>query len=78
LVARAVKLKAKNGARLSTLVPSLAMADGVLKWSLLLLIVQIAGELGFDFLNRGEAALELRREGLGELGFPILVKRVMH
>lgn len=31
----------------------------------------VAGEFGFDFLDAGEAALEFRREGLGELGFPI-------
>ena len=60
-VARAVKLKAKNGARLSTLVPCFAMADGELKRSLLRLVVQIAGEFGFDFFDAGEAALEFRR-----------------
>lgn len=31
----------------------------------------VAREFGFDFLNGREAALEFRREGLGELGFPI-------
>ena len=31
----------------------------------------VAGEFGFDFFDTGEAALEFRREGLGELGFPI-------
>jgi len=70
-VARAVKLKAKNGARLSMLVPCFAIVDEVLMWSFLRLVVQITREFGFDFLNGGEAALEFRREGLGELGFPI-------
>ena len=31
----------------------------------------VAGEFGFDFLDAGEAALEFRRDSLGELGFPI-------
>ena len=53
------------------LVPCFAMANEVLMWSFLRLVVQIAREFGFDFLNGGEAALEFRREGLGELGFPI-------
>ena len=31
----------------------------------------VAREFGFDFFDAGEAALEFRREGLSELGFPI-------
>ena len=48
-----------------------AMADGVLKWASLLLLVQIARELGCDFFDAGEVALEFRRERFGEMGFPI-------
>ena len=53
------------------LIPCFAMADEVLMWSFLRLVVQITREFGFDFFNAGEAALELRRKGLGKLGFPI-------
>jgi hypothetical protein len=31
--------------------------------------------LAFDFIDTGEAALELRGKGLGELGFPVSKNR---
>ena len=56
-----------NGAQGCSLGPVL-LYTGV---SSTFLLLQITRKFSFDFFDAGEAAFEFRREGLGELGFPI-------